>query len=166
MKPDALLIIDIQNGFMSKGAESVIAPVVELVSAWPQEHIYYLKYRNYPDSLFARHLDWQELMTSPEVDFVSGTYREGSPVFEHFGYKPPDDLIAALKQYKTVGICGVDTDACVMAAVFTLWDADIRPVILEKYCASSGGAHFHEAALGLMLRQFGTSCVYKGIVQP
>lgn len=165
MKPDALLIIDIQHGFMNKGAESVIAPVTELVSRWPKEHLYYLKYRNHPDSSFTKHLDWHEFMTSADADLVAETYVNGCQVHEHFGYAPPVELVNELKKYKTIGICGVDTDACVMASVFSLWDAGLRPVVLEKYCASSGGTQFHRAALDLMLRQFGTGCIFKEIIK-
>jgi hypothetical protein len=46
-----------------------------------------------------------------------------------------------------------------MAACFALWDADIKPIILADLCASSGGAMFHEAALDLMMRQFGAGVV-------
>lgn len=161
-KPEALLIIDIQQGFMKNGAEAVIDPIATLVESWPQDRLFYLRYRNYPGSLFARHLDWHEFMTSGQVDIVPKVYVEGAPVFEHYGYRPPDTLIEVLSGFETVGICGVDTDACVMAAVFALWDAEIRPVVLADYCMSSGGRSFHNAALDLMLRQFGTDGILRG----
>ena len=164
MTPDALLVIDMQVGFMKKGAEATIAPVSELVRKWPVENLYYLKYRNHPGSLFTQHLDWHSFMTAEDSTLVPEVYVEGAPVFDHYGYGPPDELIAALKKYKTVGICGVDTDACVMAAVFSLWDAEIRPVVYAEYCMSSGGAQIHQAALGLMLRQFGVNGIIKGKV--
>ncbi|MDY0009081.1 MAG: isochorismatase family protein [Bdellovibrionales bacterium] len=161
-KPEALLINDIQQGFMKNGAEAVIDPIATLVESWPQDRLFYLRYRNYPGSLFARHLDWHEFMTSGQVDIVPKVYVEGAPVFEHYGYRPPDTLIEVLSGFETVGICGVDTDACVMAAVFALWDAEIRPVVLADYCMSSGGRSFHNAALDLMLRQFGTDGILRG----
>lgn len=163
-KPDALLVIDIQQGFMRNGAEAVLPKIKDLVHHWPQDRLFYLRYRNYPGSLFARHLDWHEFMTTDQVAIVPEVYIDGAPVFEHYGYRPPDTLIEVLKCYETVGICGVDTDACVMAAVFALWDAEIRPVLLADYCASSGGEQFHRAALDLMLRQFGMHAIIRGRV--
>lgn len=162
MRPDALLIIDMQNGFMRKGAEKIIPDVAVLARKWPVADLYYLKYRNFPGSLFTQYLDWHDFMTTDDANLVPDVYVEGATVFDHYGYSPTEETVAALKKYKTVGICGVDTDACVMAAVFTLWDADIRPVVLAKYCASSGGDHMHRAALDLMLRQFGVGGVFKG----
>lgn len=162
MKPDALLVIDVQYGFMDKGADRVVAPIAKLVKSWPKEKLFYLKYRNYPGSMFTKHLDWHEFITSEQVDIVSEVLVDDAKVFEHFGYSPPPELITQLKNMQNVGICGVDTDACVMAAVFALWDADVRPIILADYCASSGGEQIHRAALDVMLRQFGTNSVIKG----
>jgi nicotinamidase-related amidase len=159
MKPEALLIVDVQYGFMGKGADRVIQPIAELVQKYSADSLYYLKYLNHPDSLFTKHLDWDGCMTSNQTDIVSDVYIQGSQIFNHFGYLPPSELLTALAKYKTVGVCGVDTDACVMAAVFALWDAEIHPVVLSRYCASSGGENFHQAALDLMLRQFGAGCI-------
>lgn len=156
------MIIDIQHGFMRNGAESVVPTVATLVKSWPQDKLFYLRYRNYPGSLFSRHLDWHEFMSSGQINIVPEVYVDGAPVFEHYGYRPPDTLIEVLRGFETVGICGVDTDACVMAAVFALWDAEIRPIVLADYCMSSGGRSFHLAALDLMMRQFGTDAVIRG----
>ncbi len=164
MKPEALLIIDIQHGFICNGVEEILPSLVELVQKWPCEDLYYLKYKNYPGSSFTRYLDWHEFMTSEQASIVPEVYVEGSAVYNHYGYAPPEDLMVELNnKYENIGICGVDTDACVMAAVFALWDAEIRPFVLAEYCASSGGSQFHRAALDLMLRQFGTGSVIQGI---
>jgi nicotinamidase-related amidase len=159
MGSKALLVIDVQYGFMKAGADVVVPRISQLTKTWPAEDVYYLKYRNYPNSFFAKHLDWTDCMTGDDVNIVKEVYLEGRPVFEHFGYMPPSELFAALRKYEVVNICGVDTDACVMAAVFALWDAEIKPMVLEYYCASSGEENMHKAALGLMLRQFGVTAV-------
>lgn len=149
---------------MRNGADALVQPLAQLVARWPQDRLFYLRYRNYPDSLFARHLDWHDFIAGENIDLVPEVYVKDAPVFEHYGYRPPDELIARLKQFGAVNICGVDTDACVMAAVFALWDAEIQPIVLADYCMSSGGKQFHLAALDLMLRQFGTKCVVRGAV--
>lgn len=165
MKPEALLVIDVQYGFMHKGADRVVEPIAALAKSWPADKLFYLKYRNYPGSLYTKHLDWHEFITSEETAIVTDVLVPDAKVFDHFGYRPPDELITQLKKFSSVGICGADTDACVMSAVFALWDAEIRPLILADYCASSGGEQFHRAALDLMLRQFGTSSVIRGTVK-
>ena len=161
MKQKALLVIDVQHGFMKNGTETLVPRISELVRKWPVEDLFYLKYRNYPSSFFTKNLDWAACTTGDDINIVPEVFVQGAKVFDHYGYSPPPELLGILKDYGAIHICGVDTDACVMAAVFSLWDAEIKPVVLEEYCGSSGGEHFHRAALGLMLRQFGAASVLR-----
>jgi nicotinamidase-related amidase len=161
-RPSALLVVDMQYGFMSNGADRLVPVISDLVSMYPPEKVYYLRYRNHPGSLFTRYLNWHEFMTSDQSGIVPEVYRAGSRVFDHFGYSPPPEMLDTLKVdgLTEIGICGVDTDACVMAALFCLWDHDIRPIVLSSYCFSSGGENLHRAALDMMLRQFGLGSVF------
>jgi len=162
MKKDhPLLIIDLQNIFLEKVPSPFIAKLVGFIDQWPKEQLYWLRYLNLPDSLFAKCIDWQECMTSPGKDLITPAGHETRRVIDHFGYAPPPELIAEFKKvgYQKVSICGVDTDACVMAHTFSLWDNDIQPIIHANYCASSGGDEMHKAAISMMYRQFGTACI-------
>jgi hypothetical protein len=51
-------------------------------------------------------------------------------------------------------VCGVDTDACVLGVVFTLFDADVDCEIDPTLCWSSTG--LHDTALKIFREQFGT----------
>jgi nicotinamidase-related amidase len=155
---DALLIIDMQVGFLH-GQNQFIGRIERLTSHFPAEKTYWLKYRNEPGSLYSRHLDWDEFMVPPQTELVPPFKPAVEQIFEHFSYSPSVDLLARLEGCKEVALAGVDTDACVQAAAFTLWDHDIRPLILSDYCMSSGGAHFHNTALDLMRRQFGVGSI-------
>jgi nicotinamidase-related amidase len=55
----------------------------------------------------------------------------------------------------TVALCGVDTDACVMATALSAFDLGLRPLVLSDLCASSGGDDYHRAALMLLERNIG-----------
>lgn len=158
----ALVIVDMQNVFL-KNETDLIPKVQDLAERWPEDRIYWLKYRNHPDSLFERHLDWSEGMVSPEIDLIDGKGQKQT--FLHYGYAPPPECITHLNAsgFNTAYICGVDTDACIYAAMMTFWDHGIRPVLLAGYCASSGGHRFHDAALALMNRQFGMESVIDGV---
>ena len=64
-----------------------------------------------------------------------------------------------IEQLRAAGInkalvCGVDTDACVLGVVFTLFDAGIDCEVESQLCWSSTGLH-HEA-LTIVREQFGT----------
>lgn len=159
-KPCALLIIDMQNVFL-RSLGHLIPKVQELAESWPEEDIYWLRYRNHPGSLYERHLDWSDATLADDIEMIDGKGQDKK--FWHYGYSPPLELITELKEkYETAYVCGVDTDACVYAAMMTLWDNEIRPILLSDYCGSSGGQHFHDVALSMMNRQFGMDATKPG----
>lgn len=161
MSKTALVIVDMQNAFL-KQASHLVTPVQELAASWPAEHTFWLKYRNTPGSLFEEHLFWSEAMVSPETDLIECENQDH--VYTHYGYSPPDEFIDHLKSANLAKayVCGVDTDACVYAAMMKLWDNEIRPVLLKDFCTSSGGKNFHDVALNLMIRQFGMDSIKSG----
>ena len=62
--------------------------------------------------------------------------------------------IRALKRRKIqrVTVCGLDTDACVLGVMFSLFDAGIECHLKEDMCWSSSG--LHKAALAIIREQF------------
>lgn len=56
-------------------------------------------------------------------------------------------------------IIGHDTDACVMAVAFQLFDKGYDFRVLTKWCYSSGGIEMHRMAVELMKRNFGRAVV-------
>ena len=50
---------------------------------------------------------------------------------------------------------GADTDCCVLTTATTLFEHNIRPVVLTSYCASNGGDKSHEAGVLCMKRLIG-----------
>jgi nicotinamidase-related amidase len=62
-----------------------------------------------------------------------------------------------LRRLKNAGVtraivCGVDTDACVLGVMFSLFDAGIVCHVKEDLCWSSTG--LHEAGLKIIREQF------------
>lgn len=163
MENHPLLIIDLQNDFLSKVSENYIEKTMAFLEQWSPDNVYWLRYLNHPDSLYDQHIDYRECMTSPGKDLIPPpvSHNGQQRIVDHFGYSPPPELIAEIKEngHKAVGICGVDTDACVMASCFALWDNGLQPLIYQDYCASSGGENMHTAALSMMYRQFGVKSV-------
>ena len=54
-----------------------------------------------------------------------------------------------------VYIVGFDTDGCVLATVFDLFEDGIRPIILADYCASTGGDEYNNAGIKVLQRLIG-----------
>lgn len=53
---------------------------------------------------------------------------------------------------RCVTVCGLDTDACVLAVMFSLFDAGIECHLKESMCWSSSG--LHKPALAIVREQF------------
>lgn len=54
-----------------------------------------------------------------------------------------------------VFIVGVDTDCCVLAIATSLFESNIRPIVLTHYCGSNGGFEYHKAGILCMKRLIG-----------
>lgn len=160
MEKEPLLVIDLQPAFTRKVTPQYLSGVMAFVSEWPEDLTYWLRFMNHPDSLYERHIDYSNCTLSTEsalLDCPPPHDNARRKVVPHFGYAPPADFIEQLKKdgHKRAHLCGVDTDACVMAACFVLWDAGIQPVIHAEQCQSSRGPEMHHAAISMMFRQFG-----------
>ena len=60
-------------------------------------------------------------------------------VFIKYGYSPTDELINYLKslKVKNVYVCGIQTDTCVLAAGFKLFDAGLFPCLVTDLTVGS-----------------------------
>lgn len=78
-------------------------------------------------------------------------------VFDRFSYGLQPVHIEQLKSCPVASwdIVGCDTEACVLATCYNLWDNGIRFRVRKELCHSSGGIEQHEAALKIMKRSFG-----------
>ena len=54
----------------------------------------------------------------------------------------------------SVTVCGVDTDACVLGVMFSLFDAGIDCCVKADLCWSSSGARLHAAGMRIIEQQF------------
>ncbi len=54
-----------------------------------------------------------------------------------------------------VDLCGFDTDCCVLATAYDLFDQGIKPVVLENLTWSTSKERLHAPALKMLLRNIG-----------
>ncbi|WP_211246878.1 isochorismatase family protein [Mycoplasma elephantis] len=58
-------------------------------------------------------------------------------------------------------IVGVDTDCCVLTIATSLFENDIRPIVMSYYCMSNGGYNSHEAGMLCMKRLIGERQIFR-----
>lgn len=155
-----LVIIDVQNGFISDRTNHIPDKIVELVKNQNNlfSHIVATKFKNLPDSPYEHFMNWHGLTTShsqeldsriqtiPERIFVKHTYSCWTDEFKEFLKK---------NGIKKLYFLGIDTDCCVLKSASDAFEYNFPFEVLLNYSASNGGKESHEAAIKVMQRMLG-----------
>ena len=149
---DAIIIVDMQKAF------PVPREVIERIESRSQDFPLrvFTKFLNDPNSLFHRKLKRSSCLPgSPERELLLETTADDI-VLDKTGYGFTAQQIDRLREagIQKALVCGVDTDACVLGVVFTLFDAGIDCEVDPDLCWSSTG--LQDAALTIVREQFGT----------
>ena len=155
-----LLAVDLQNGFLiSPECKAVVPKVVERANQFHQVWATRFFNRNVN---FSRQLNWNEMVSGQSTELSTILSPVVSKTFDKPSYSPVSQaLLQALLRdaITTVAVCGVDTDACVMATALGLFDAGFETFVVSDGCASSGGQEYHEAAIKILERNIGAEYV-------
>ena len=146
----ALVIVDVQQAFAPPAA--YLEKLRRYSRRFPCR--VYTRFLNPVDSLFRRVLKQHSclpgsadtrLLIEPDPDDM---------VIDKPGYGLPPKAIDALhkRQISHVTVCGLDTDACVLGVMFSLFDGGIECHLKEDMCWSSSG--LHKPALRIARSQF------------
>ena len=160
-----LLIIDVQNGFVSKRTEHILPKLRGLCDVFKGEITIATKFVNADNSPYEVFIDWHRLKRSPEIDVVDFVSSYAQRVFEKNIYSScTNELISFLEEHKIkeVYLAGIDTDCCVLKTATDLFERGIRPIVLTDYCASNGGEESHRAAIRVMERTIGKKQILYG----
>ncbi|ARV57406.1 hypothetical protein BZZ01_01070 [Nostocales cyanobacterium HT-58-2] len=155
-----LLAVDLQNGFLTTPeCQAVVPKVVNYASQFHQ--VWATRFFNRNPN-FSRQLNWNEMVSGQETELSTTLSPVVSKTFDKPSYSPVSRaLLQVLRNdgITTVAVCGVDTDACVMATALGLFDAEFETFVVSDGCASSGGQEYHEAAIKILERNIGEQYV-------
>jgi nicotinamidase-related amidase len=150
-KTRALIVVDVQRAFDPPPG---FVKSLERYSRRFSCRIY-TRYLNPAGSLFRKVLKQKscapgtpecELLLVPQPDDL---------VFNKtakYGLTPGQLRTLHRRGIKRVTVCGLDTDACVLGVMFSLFDAGIECHLKEEMCWSSSG--LHKPALAIIREQF------------
>lgn len=168
MKNTLLLVVDVQNGFVSEETEPVVSKIAALLSTKKFTNVVFTKYCNVDSSPFEKYLNWSELKTEQEQSLVPELKQFATQVFSKTAYTSITDEMKAYLEHngiETVYIAGIDTDCCVLMSAVDIFQMGLRPIVLADYCASNGGVAFHTAALLVLTRLIGENQIERGVFQ-
>lgn len=160
-----LIAIDLQNGFIKTQEHANKAKqIANFVKSGKFDKIIATKFINYTGSLYEKCFNWSELKTSEQTDLYDGLETIADETFTKTTYNCVNDTFIELllelnngKLPEKVYLCGLDTDACVLATAIGLFERSITPIVLENYCFSTGGNEYHNAGLKCLERLIGKS---------
>ena len=98
---------------------------------------------------FSRQLGWQP---APDDDSLIAAER----IFIKHGYAPTPETVAYLKSLAPdrVLVCGIQTDTCVLAAGFALFDAGLQPTLISDLTVGSSLDRSGKLGVGLWRHHF------------
>jgi nicotinamidase-related amidase len=152
----ALIVIDVQNSFINEQTQDIPAKIAEHIQQQSYDLIVFSKFVNKPGSNFERILQWKKSYGSPETD-LAGELQElakAHTVIE----KPTYSALKSEKLRKLLKgegidklyLCGLDTDACVLATAFDAFDLEYDFEVLAELTDNMKEDRFRNAALVIM----------------
>jgi len=155
---DLLLIVDVQNGFVSEKTSHIVPKLRKLLNEKVFTHVIFSQFVNKTDSPYENYLNWYRFKTAEEIAIVNELLPFVNQILVKNIYSACNQwLLNYIKEnsIQNVYIAGIDTDCCVLITATDLFQNGIRPFVLKQYCASNGGFSSHDAALIVLERLIG-----------
>lgn len=159
----ALIVIDVQKFFLSGKTQGIVTKIREYLQNHAREYdlVYFTVFKNDSASPLWRISQWKGCVGSPDTDLCD----ELKPFANKYDlfYK---NILSAAKvpaikkglQKSGIGevdLCGFDTDCCVLATAYDVFDQGIKPVVLENLTWSTSEEELHVPALQMISRNIG-----------
>jgi len=156
----ALVVVDVQNGFITDLSRPVVPVIADLVLRWTAaaRPVVFTRSLNHPGSLFERLFDWRKLAHAPETDIVPelASAAAKAAVIDKKGYTLFNEqgrVLVEQNGWTHLVFCGIDTEICVLKSAVDAFEAGITPWILIDASASHSSQAAHEAGI-LIGRRF------------
>lgn len=159
----ALIVIDVQKGFVNKITKPVIKKIQTYINAqWTSyDLIIFTQYKNHSKSNFVKNMAWHGFMTKKENDLVDEVKdfvnRDNLFIKDTYGSFVDDRVLNSLKEYdiQQVELVGFDTENCVLTFARDAFDRGFKVVVLKDLCASHAVPKLHKAALEIIEENIG-----------
>ena len=152
-----LLMIDMQKGFIQKPTEKAVQFVEQLLQKERFDLIIQSRWENYMGSRYEEDLGYQAVGNSSETEMCFPNHTDHvitRTCYSCWGEK----FKRLLREDDEIFVVGVETDACVMATLFSLWDNNFRFKVYEKGTGTNRRG-LQGPAIEMIKRQFGKECV-------
>lgn len=180
--PPDLILVDVQHGFITGGSSDsacrdALNHILDILNSDTFHHVFATQFitdgSTPATGMFHRHLGYHDMdrdltedgrttRTNPATDLIDAIDEVAEYLFVKDTYGLPTSIVESIADTRAaagvitpVTVMGFDTDACVLAVCFQLWDAGIEFTVNLNGCASSTGRHAHTSAAQIMRTVFG-----------
>lgn len=158
-----LLVVDMQNGFAKcEQTVKLTKKIKELLEKKIFDVVVATRFLNNANSIYEKLFNWKCLELNDERALPESIAKYVDFTIDKSVYTCVNaDFIQRLCQMndgaypERIFIVGVDTDCCVLVIATSLFEHNIRPVVLTKYCGSNGGPDSHDAGITCMKKLIG-----------
>jgi nicotinamidase-related amidase len=164
----ALLVIDVQQGFINEQLKDLPIKIKEFVSAHKFDYIIFFKFLNKQGSNWTKILNWNEMMNLEEASIAPELKQLTNKVnvfikqasFSIFDNNKFQSFLDNNK-IEDLYICGIDTHACVFVSAMDAFAKNYRVKVIEDLCGSSHGEKYHNMAIEILKSNLSTGTVIK-----
>lgn len=159
----ALFVIDVQKFFENKKTKLISEKINDYIKKNKDEYsfIIFTAFKNTANSPSERLLGFSGCNSDKDVEFLSGIQEISKSsdiilrnVYSLFKVSQAEEKLKE-NNIKQVDICGFDTDCCILATVYDLFDSGYKPVVLKNLCFSTSKEKLHKPALKIIKRNAG-----------
>ena len=158
-----LVVVDVQNGFVTEHSKHVVPVIEKLVREWIDagRDVVFTRYLNYDDSPFEKIMGWSKLKESPDIDIVDELQdlsRKATAVVDKKVYtlfNEEGSALADARQWTDMFVCGIDTEVCVLKTAVDAFEHGIRSWVLTDVSASHSGQVPHDAGVLVAQKMIG-----------
>ncbi|WP_104747650.1 isochorismatase family protein [Helicobacter cetorum] len=167
-----LLIIDMQMGFMRNETTKELAQKINvLLELDIFELVVASQFKNTTHSMYEKLFSWFNLKEIQEQELAINKDKidviEEKVIYNVINDSFMAKLCALNKgQYpKEIYLVGADTDCCVLVNAVSLFEKNIRPIVLSEYCFSNAGLESHLAGIKCLERLIGKNQLKNNIIK-
>jgi nicotinamidase-related amidase len=165
-----LIIIDLQKEFADDGPKSEYVRLVDFINK--ESHLFdkviATYFKNTDDSFYDRYLDWHTCKDSSESSmefFIDETSIEYH-ILKKTTYGA--QVTKYLDECDEIYVMGCDSDACVMATCFKLWDEGYKFTVCSDLIYTTSRIFINDDVIQMLKRNFGefVKSWYEDVIAP
>lgn len=156
MAKKTLIIIDVQNYFVNELTKSIPEKIAKHIDKADYDFIVFTRFINKKGSNFFKLLNWKKMLSGDETEIHNSLIKfcDKKNVFTKNSYSifKARGLSEYLKnnRIESLYLCGIDTEACVLASAFECFDLGFDVKIIKELCFSHSGKSLHNSALKII----------------